>query len=192
MSTSMREALKQCRNYIASPLRMTKDEDEQTRRNNIVAAADAALSSPAPDGLSDEERASIESARKALSAYRETLSDGQLIAFPDLLEKSIAIIDNLSRQPEAEPVAWLRDLQPDAEDEALAVCNRIDPGAFAVYTSPRLDREKVKALIQWVEETLLDPFDWIGTGDSFSASLYERRTREKWKELADAIMREAR
>lgn len=34
------------------------------------------------------------------------------------------------------PVAWLCDLQPDAEDEALAVCNRIDPGAFPVYAAP--------------------------------------------------------
>ena len=35
-----------------------------------------------------------------------------------------------------EPVAYLRDLQPYAEDEALAVCNKIDPGAFAVFRTP--------------------------------------------------------
>lgn len=33
------------------------------------------------------------------------------------------------------PVAWLRDLQPDAEDEALAVCIKGDPGSFPVYVS---------------------------------------------------------
>lgn len=43
----------------------------------------------------------------------------------------------LSAAPVAqEPVAYLRDLQPYAEDEALAVCNKIDPGAFAVYRAP--------------------------------------------------------
>lgn len=32
-----------------------------------------------------------------------------------------------------EPIAYLRDLQPEAEDEALAVCWQGDPGAFPVY-----------------------------------------------------------
>lgn len=44
--TDMREALKRCRDYIQSPLRMTRDEDEQARRDNIIAQADAALAAP--------------------------------------------------------------------------------------------------------------------------------------------------
>lgn len=34
-----------------------------------------------------------------------------------------------------EPIAYLRDLQPEAEDEALAVCWKGDPGAFPVYAA---------------------------------------------------------
>jgi len=40
----VREALEQCRNYIASPLRMSSDDDEKKRRDGIVAKAEAALS----------------------------------------------------------------------------------------------------------------------------------------------------
>lgn len=241
MSTSMREALEKARE--------TKSDGYDKTVTLTFASADdahaahqairAALSSPAPDRLSEAERATIEIARTVATKLSETQANVFPVECNAMMQSGhrtvaalLAIIDRLSRQPsrteeltadipeqaqrvgarfvpsaekietyeaaraarqpEAEPVAWLRDLQPDAEDEALAVCNRIDPGAFPVYTSPRLDREKVKALIQWVQETLLDPFDWIGTGDSFSASLYERRTREKWKELADALMRETR
>lgn len=50
--------------------------------------------------------------------------------------------DRASRAPDPSremlveaPIAWLRDLQPDAEDEALAVCIKGDPGSFPVYAS---------------------------------------------------------
>ena len=36
-------ALRKCRNYIISPLRMTKDEDEHKRRQDIIYDATAAL-----------------------------------------------------------------------------------------------------------------------------------------------------
>lgn len=51
-----------------------------------------------------------------------------------------------------EPVAWLRDAQPDNDDEALFVCNKVDDGAFPVYTAPPLpDREAIAALLtKWI------------------------------------------
>ena len=38
-------ALRKCRDYIISPLRMTKDEDEHRRRQDIIYDATAALAS---------------------------------------------------------------------------------------------------------------------------------------------------
>jgi len=43
------------------------------------------------------------------------------------------------------PIAWLRDVQPDAEDEALAVCIEGDPGSFPVYADPA---ELIAALVE--------------------------------------------
>lgn len=39
-----------------------------------------------------------------------------------------------------EPVAHLRDAQPDAEDEALFVCAKGDSGCFPVYAEPVPDK----------------------------------------------------
>ena len=45
MTASIKEARERCRNYNASPLRMSNDDDEKNRRDDIVRCADAALAS---------------------------------------------------------------------------------------------------------------------------------------------------
>ena len=190
MSTSMREALKPCPFCGSKSLTLTVNEhhwkivecDDCGMRGPCIDLEDdeylarwntrAALSSPTPDRLSEEERAFL--ARMKKTPLKD-IDRGDRCMMID-------IIDRLSRQPEAEPVAWLRDLQPDAEDEALAVCNRIDPGAFAVYTSLRLDRERLARTL-YRRLVLNPPADF----DDASADL-----QNEWLQLADAIMRETR
>lgn len=41
------------------------------------------------------------------------------------------------------PVAYLRDLEPDADYEALAYCLPGDPGAFPVYAEPTEWQRKI-------------------------------------------------
>lgn len=55
-SADVVEALRQCRDYIVSPLRMTRDEDELERRTKIIADADAALAASAREGYNSEAR----------------------------------------------------------------------------------------------------------------------------------------
>ena len=138
-------------------------------------------------GLSTDELSQINSHRDYLGGASAHAEEGPLgepcaRSLLEIANNFLAIIDRLSRQPEAEPVAWLRDLQPDAEDEALAVCNRIDPGAFAVYTSLRLDRERLARTL-YRRLVLNPPADF----DDASADL-----QNEWLQLADAIMRETR
>jgi len=75
----------------------------------------------------------------------------------------------------AEAVAYLHDLQPFAEDEALAVCNKVDPGAFPVYTHPPRapDREKLLRLLM----------DWSARSDTLPP-FYQK----EGEELADKIL----
>jgi len=75
--------------------------------------------------------------------------------YPDDEDKAIAFWNRRALAAPGEPVAWLRDLQPDAEDEALAVCNRIDPGAFPVFASPHaLNVEQIEQAIREYCRTL--------------------------------------
>lgn len=46
-----------------------------------------------------------------------------------------ARLSELGAAQDREPIAWLRNAQPEAEDEALVVCWQGDPGAFAVYAA---------------------------------------------------------
>tara|TARA_R100001086_G_scaffold200735_1_gene116956 strand:- start:4053 stop:4724 length:672 start_codon:yes stop_codon:yes gene_type:complete len=47
-----------------------------------------------------------------------------------------ALISSGYTKGNGEPVAYLRDAQPDAEDEALFVCAKGDSGCFPVYAAP--------------------------------------------------------
>lgn len=80
----------------------------------------------------------------------------------------------------AEAVAYLHDLQPFAEDEALAVCNKVDPGAFPVYTHPPRapDREKIARII--------DPDRWA-CHDKHYAGMTIVAGTVAWKLTADSL-----
>ena len=51
------------------------------------------------------------------------------------------------------PIAYLRDAQPDAEDEALVVCAKGDPGAFPVYAAdgPETLVSALEAALAWID-----------------------------------------
>lgn len=51
-----------------------------------------------------------------------------------------ALISSGHTKGNGEPVAYLRDAQPDAEDEALFVCAKGDSGCFPVYAEPVPDK----------------------------------------------------
>lgn len=60
-----------------------------------------------------------------------------------------------------EPVAYLRDAQPDAEDEALVVCAKGDNGCFPVYVGPSKPKsadEIVTIIREWLDSD--DPTQW--------------------------------
>ena len=44
------------------------------------------------------------------------------------------LVDWFKRRLALQPIAYMRDAQPDAEDRAYVVCAKDDPGAFPVYT----------------------------------------------------------
>ena len=153
--------------------------------------ARAALSSRAPDRLSEKEQKVVSRAKDYIENTSASLKTPLLFACVGLL----AIIDRLSRQPEAEPVAFIDELTlTDFRDKGSAeyprhgvvANNPIGPKKITLYTSPRLDREKVAALFENADEQ-----DW-----SYLFSLIPDSGRGRfWKDRLTALrnfMRETR
>lgn len=182
MTTSMREALEAAKSWIerwTSHVGNCRGGNECTcGRTAILAECAAALSSPAPDRLTEEERKAVEEARSWGTIGRVTAI-------------LVAIIDRFSRQPEAEPAAWGDSEGRERPIDAEAMKQlRLNPTteiywsrfSIPLYTSPRLDRERLARTL-YRRLVLNPPADF----DDASADL-----QNEWLQLADAIMRETR
>lgn len=179
MSTSMREALEKLDDAARG---FGWNSDQYRARWKEVQAA---LSSPEPDRLSEEERRAVENLR---THQEQCDMDGVMVKVSrQAVDETLAIIDRLSRQPEAEPDAYAEIIggrvvscRPDKSPHCTAPL---------YLTSPRLDREKVTALL-----------DKIGSEARRYASHYKSSSDGRntfilfaeWVEKldADAIMRE--
>lgn len=184
----------------------------------------AALSSPAPDRLSGEERRAVENLR---THQEQCDMDGVMVKVSrQAVDETLAIIDHLSRQPsrteeltaniseqaqrvgarfvpsaekietyeaaraarqpEAEPVAWQWKHHDPISGNVVWREQQFWNGhrsteQRALYTSPRLDREKVARIAAEIVEKL--NCDW---------GFNKNPTRdEATAVIADAIMREA-
>lgn len=147
----------------------------------------AALSSPSPDRLSEAEQKAVE----WLRTHQEQCDmDGVMVKVSrQAVDETLAIIDRLSCQPEAEPAAWGDSEGRERPIDAGAMKQlRLNPTTEAywsrfsipLYTSPRLDREKVVRFARkFVEEQACG--EWTD-------EIIERDAGK----LADAIMRETR
>jgi hypothetical protein len=150
--------------------------------------ARAALSSPAPDRLSEEERAVV------AQTYGQLSDDRWCYAVPNAdAEKLLAIIDRLSHQPEAEPVAFIDDATLDDFKEkgtseyprhGVVANHPIGPKKIGLYTSPRLDRERLARIVAEIDDQAIREILCCRDVGSGRASIVHA--------LADAIMREMR
>ena len=192
MTTSMREALELVDADVRHHLRSDKVATAIIRPDAIRAVR-AALSSHTLDRLSDEERRVIDGARSGGMAnvgYRG-------------LQTLLAIIDRLSRQPEAEPVAWAKELADKwrgrrdtlTGDAVRDGCADELEKVAALYTSPRLDREKVADTWECAGRKQAYPepgeCDWPGCGcDPNATKVIESFLEQSWKPPLDrkAIM----
>ena len=198
--TDMRSALKQ----IAAICDRMAGRDNRARSANMFDVADiarAALSSPAPERLSEEERRAVENLR---THQEQCDMDGVMVKVSrQAVDETLAIIDRLSRQPEEEPVAFV----PTNSLVALTAPKRMTTALLfrsldfvdepskhtALYTSPRLDREKVaRAVTIELEQMHKDGVPicmregetiWRTYFAGFDLSRFAQR-------IADAIMRE--
>ena len=193
MTTSMREALKPFAK-ITHGIEGNDNDVWHRHDGDVLTVGDfrrarAALSSPAPDRLSEEEGRVIDGARSGGMAnvgYRG-------------LQKLLAIIDRLSRQPEAEPVGYLY-FCTDCESRLSKLENgRCGCGSGRVidapHTSPRLDREKVADTWECAGRKQAYPepgeCDWPGCGcDPNATKVIESFLEQNWKPPLDrkAIM----
>ncbi len=185
MSTSMREALEKARE--------TKSDGYDKTVTLTFASADdahaahqairAALSSPAPDRLSEEERYyALWRAAKAVCDSLSVVGDSlELVALRAAIKSfDVDCTNRLSRQPEAEPDAYAEIIggrvvscRPDKSPHCTAPL---------YLTSPHLDRERLARTL-YRRLVLNPPADF----DDASADL-----QNEWLQLADAIMRETR
>ena len=75
------------------------------------------------------------------------------------LQTLLAIIDRLSRQPEAEPVGYRTNFAPTrsrfVERRRMDVAGAVPVGSLMLHTSPRLDREGGGHLgMRWPEASI--------------------------------------
>ena len=178
--TDMRSALKQ----IAAICDRMAGRDNRARSAHMFDVADiarAALSSPAPDRLSEEERRAVENLR---THQEQCDMDGVMVKVSrQAVDETLAIIDRLSRQPEAEPVAWAKELAEKwrgrrdtlTGDAVRDGCADELEKVAALYTSPRLDREKVADTWECAGRKQAYPepgeCDWPGCGCDPNATI---------------------
>lgn len=214
MSTSMREALKPCPFCGSKSLTLTVNEHHW----KIVECDDCGMRGPCID-LEDEEYLARWNTRAALSSpapdrlserLREVNGDTPVLTLCGLLVEAAAELDRLSRQPEAEPVAWTNEAQLGfLKEPAYAAipmamwAKRLDgPHDIALYTSPRLDRETTADDLRALGWTVAVHNDyrlnglkftfWLFTKDGRAVKGEGRTDAEALKAVADSIMRETR
>ncbi len=195
MSTSMREVLEQIAAVCAD--NAPGHCDKALALKFVADVASAALSSPAPDRLSEEEQKVVSRAKDYIDNRSALLKTPLLFACVGLL----AIIDRLSRQPEAEPDAYAEIIgsrvvscRPDKSPHCTAPL---------YLTSPCLDREKVLAALKPFADAAADydevPGVCLTHGD---VEVWQQPNRAGYRltvddlrrarEVADAITRETR
>lgn len=187
MSTSMREVLEQIAAVCAD--NAPGHCDKALALKFVADVASAALSSPALSEASAIKR-DLEGAKVGLDALLAAVHAGDpkrelLVRIGDLM-RDVKVAseraDRLSRQPEAEPVAWRYKFNGKwhlCDNESFA---KQGLEAHPLYTSPRLDRERLARTL-YRRLVLNPPADF----DDASADL-----QNEWLQLADAIMRETR